>query len=754
MKTKLFSILLSIYIFSLQWIPFCLSEDYTQMKLPKGAKARLGKGLIKDILISPDNKRLVVFTSAGIWLYDISTRTQIAPLIRFDNHNVSKIAFSPDSHTFAFSTFNKAIHLMNTETGGELHKLDGFVGLYGSLNFTPDGNTLISQNRVGVLQYGQTGTLQLWNVNTGEDLASFKPNLPKLNSRKYRNWKLATDYYADVKGDAILGVGNKDGTISIKNGKTGYQIRSLISHTDNSIALPIQYSRPYNQDLYIREGKPYTKWVTSISFAPDGKTLVSKFDYRRARWNGMDSYIGGIELWDVDTGEQLAVLLSWNLEIEFSGDGKILVISGDDGHMIWDIASRHNIVEFPREVKIRLSGDGKTLAIIDGEGYKIWDIPTKREIASHNPVIEWLDRYPERFVLSHDGSILATSDSNGRVALWETKNTKQLRTLSTGYSESFTALTFSNDGKTLASGNAAANIQFWDTISGKNQKTIKSKSISRLVFSKDNRTLISQSGIIKGECSINISDVSSGEQIDTFPITNLLRNDYYIGFDDATVITLHDTSVFSPNGDKLAIETKNGIEIWDVHSKKQLISLAMERQPAFVSTFSPNGNILAVAIEGDVRLYDTQTGKHFTLKTPKGLSDRLLDILYMSEFSVFTLAFTQDGKTLAAGGGNNEIYLWDIPTKRHIKTIKQKYAVSKLLFSPNDKILASGDSSGKIHLWEFATGRNIVTYEGHGNFISRLSFSPDGKTLASVSGVIGSYGHNAATIIMWDVPSK
>ncbi len=747
MKTKLFSILLSIYIFSLQWIPFCLSEDYTQMKLPKGAKARLGKGVIKDILNSPDNKRLVVFTSAGIWLYDISTRTQIAPLIRFDNHNVSKIAFSPDSHTFAFSTFDKTIHLMNTETGVDLHKMNAFIDIYGYLKFTPDSNILISQN-------SWDGIVKLWNVKNGEHIVTFNPNLPKLNPRKYKNWKLETDCYVDVMGDVICAVGNKDGTISIKNGKTGNLIRTLRSKTYISNELPIQYSRPYNQDPDILKGKQYTKWVNSISFAPDGKTLVSSFDYRRARWNGWSGKGSGTELWDVDTGEQLAVLTSWNLEIEFSGDGKMLAISGDRGHVIWDIASRHKIVEFPREVKIRFSGDGKTLAIIDSEGYKIWDIPTKREIASHNPVIEWLDRYPERFVLSHDGSILATSDSNGRVALWETKNTKQLRTFSTGYSESFTALTFSNDGKTLASGNAAANIQFWDTISGKNRKTIKSKSISRLVFSKDNRTLISQSGIIKGECSINISDVSSGEQIDTFPITNLLRNDYYIGFDDATVITLHDTSVFSPNGDKLAIETKNGIEIWDVHSKKQLISLAMERQRAFVSTFSPNGNILAVAIEGDVRLYDTQTGKHFTLRTPKGLGDRLLDILNMSEFSVFTLAFTQNGKTLAVGGKNNEIYLWDIPTKRHIKTIKQKYAVSKLLFSPNDKILTSGDSSGKIHLWEFATGRNIVTYEGHGNFISRLSFSPDGKTLASVSGVIGSYGHNAATIFMWDVPSK
>ncbi|MYG00697.1 hypothetical protein F4212_16395, partial [Candidatus Poribacteria bacterium] len=69
-------------------------------------------------------------------------------------------------------------------------------------------------------------------------------------------------------------------------------------------------------------------------------------------------------------------------------------------------------------------------------------------------------------------------------------------------------------------------------------------------------------------------------------------------------------------------------------------------------------------------------------------------------------------------------------------------------------ILASGDTSGKIHFWEVATGRSIATYEGHGNFISNLSFTPDGKTLASISGSIGSLGYNDGTIFLWDVPPK
>ena len=52
-------------------------------------------------------------------------------------------------------------------------------------------------------------------------------------------------------------------------------------------------------------------------------------------------------------------------------------------------------------------------------------------------------------------------------------------------------------------------------------------------------------------------------------------------------------------------------------------------------------------------------------------------------------------KHLQLGAKDKAIYLWDIPTNRHITTLKHEYEVSKLEFSPDGKILASGDSSAK-----------------------------------------------------------
>ena len=51
-----------------------LAQDFsTQWHLPEGAKARLGRGRLINIKLSPDSTRVVASTSIGIWIYDAQT---------------------------------------------------------------------------------------------------------------------------------------------------------------------------------------------------------------------------------------------------------------------------------------------------------------------------------------------------------------------------------------------------------------------------------------------------------------------------------------------------------------------------------------------------------------------------------------------------------------------------------------------------------------------------------------------------------
>ncbi|HEY9602254.1 MAG TPA: TIR domain-containing protein, partial [Allocoleopsis sp.] len=70
-------------------------------------------------------------------------------------------------------------------------------------------------------------------------------------------------------------------------------------------------------------------------------------------------------------------------------------------------------------------------------------------------------------------------------------------------------------------------------------------------------------------------------------------------------------------------------------------------------------------------------------------------------------------------------------------------AVNSVSFSPDGKTIASASDDNTIKLWDVATGKAITTLKGHSDRVNSVSFSPDGKRIASASA--------DNTIKLWDV---
>ena len=604
---------------------------------------------VQSVAFSPDGTTLASGSRDEVKLWDVATRASIGTLEHTPRYLVQSVAFSPDGMTLASGASDAKIRLWDVATRASIATLEG-----GSdVAFSPDGTTLASG--------GTNHALKLWDVATRANIATlegrsgdvaFSPDGTTLASggtnRALKLWDVATraniatlehtswiNSVAFSPNGTLLASGSGS-TVKLWDVATGANIHTLWGHT-------------------------YGVW--SVAFSPDGATLAS------------GSGDGTIRLWDVLTGEELAVFPFGSPSVAFSPDGTMLASGSYDNTVeLWDTSEwtqprLHSVV--------KISGDNQ-------QGTP--------DAALANPlIVEARDQYgnplPDAqvtFTVTAGGGQLsgwftiehATTDADGRAKL----------TFTLGPYAGTNTVGVSAAGRELVTFNAMGigtptvsimdgDYRTWSLPAGAIARLGKGslgETDRAIALSPDRQHLAVASSI-----GVWLYDMTTGRELALLPSANV------------------QSVAFSPNGTTLASKGVGDIVLWDVEMGTQINTFE-----GWTPVFSPDGTILASGLNDEtVRLWDTATGASIAT-----LSGHTNDVLSM--------AFSPDGTMLASGSYDNTVRLWDMATRTSIATLEgHGNRVQSVAFSPNGTTLAAG-SAREVKLWDVATRANVATLSG------------------------------------------
>ena len=272
----------------------------------------------------------------------------------------------------------------------------------------------------------------------------------------------------------------------------------------------------------------------------------------------------------------------------------------------------------------------------------------------------------------------------------------------TGHTDIVYKVEFSPKGNLLATKGKDETIRIWDPLTTKLLRTIKDTNPhGGIAFNKDGSLLASAEGTDK---VINLWHTDTGKLQKT--LGGHLGNVYDVAF--------------SPNSDVLASGDSDGnIILWNSDTGQLLRTWHAE--PLDGLTFSTDGNFLANGGRKDekVKVWNANTGQ-------------LLHTFEPSAHQLFDVTFSPNENTLASVGWGG-IDLWDANTGELIRRLPvfsgRVYLCAA--FSPDGRMLASGKDTG-VSLWDAKRGILLDIIVEGGVEVYDLTFSPDGRTLASV----------------------
>ncbi len=715
----------------------------------------------------------------NIQLWDINTAEALLPTMEVKDRDYT--ALNLHGTRLAIKSEDKTVHVWDIGMGSVVSSFSGPHDGFDIAAFSPDGKRLAFQSRSA--RGAKADTVSVWDVDTGAELNSlirrprssiydvtFSPDGTKLKYNGVKVWNIATGqeqtaferHASDVISAAFsfddqqLVSRTADNTLHFWDVETGEELRSyngesaagrhLAFSPDGRRRLAAEGNTIHLWDL--ESGKVLTSFreesdIDGVTFSPDGTRLALIWRY------------GQLKVRDIETGEVLLIFGEESdiSDVTFSPDGARLVYySVGNSVRLWDVLAgeKLDLIGEPGNDlwSFAISSDGTRLASGSADNViRLWDVASGAEIA----VLSGHSRYVNSLAFSPDGKRLASGSADNTVRLWDIASGAELAAFN-GHSDIVADVTFNSDGTQLASGSVDNTVRLWQVEPDIGVRIFNGfSSITNVAIGSDGRQLAFEQENPRKHTwpppalFNRLWDVKAGMALTAFisgaygegGICAALSADasrlavanaeLYL-WDDKNGTSLVDSTggyhirdmVFSPDGRRLAINTYESVEVWDLQNDDTVA--IMKKDDVVEVALTPDGEKLAlVGRDHKIRLCDAETGRE-------------LVVFDGHRGDVTSLAFSPDGRRLVSGSADATVRLWDAGTGEELLTFRgHGGSVNSVVFSPDGQRVASGSDDNTVRLWDVETGEELATFLGHSASVLSIAFSPDGRQLISGS---------------------
>jgi WD40 repeat protein len=449
------------------------------------------KGIVFDIAVSPDGKKVAAGCSAGTALvWDVETgQTVWARSYRNPETDywacAMSVAFSPDGKSLAagYGLFSGEqvgrVKIWDAASGTEIIAFDGPRGGVNKVAFHPDGKRLAVAG---------SEVVEVWDLETVRKLHDLKG---------HKKWVYCAAFSPDGKW---LATGGWDRTVKLRDAATGALVLTIFGHDgfvlglafspDSGSLVTVSEDRstrlwavPSGQPLAVFHG--HTDFIETVAFRPDGREVGT---------GGMD---GSIRFWDLRTSRPVVVEhTGWVEHVAFRRDGlRVISEAGfyrtdpvptkgwnpHTGDLDTTLAGTDfnalpaGFVRGPRGQHDRSPGQEETITSPDGK-------LVAQIVSTLHETMSTVKEYASRSKEYAPGAVLIRETATGRV----------IHTL-TGHSADVVSIAFSPDARRLATASHDRTVKLWDVQTGQDVFTLRGHTAGLvcLAYSPDGNQIVS-----------------------------------------------------------------------------------------------------------------------------------------------------------------------------------------------------------------------------------------------------------------------